>query len=101
MSIIDVVTVDKDQKPISAAEKQELFAAWAKRFKTPIWFFENLGSLIDLVAIDNEFMILPELIILRIRKLCYFPSIVPIIAEDPVYKFSRVVDRKSKSKPEP
>jgi hypothetical protein len=76
---IDVIQVSSESKPLTAGERQELYVSWSHTYGEPIWFFEQLGDILDKINKDETFREIPDLLMLKIRKLCAFPCCVPIV----------------------
>lgn len=95
MTEIEVIKTDISTKPIGLAEKQELFNLWSKKFNEPVWFFEQLFDNVDLAIQDELIAINPEVLMLKIRKLCTFPAVIPIVLNRPAASTGLTFDQDS------
>lgn len=78
---IEVIQTSTQNNKLTIAERQELFITWARTFGEPVWFFEQMGDILDKINRDETFREMPDLLMLKIRKLCSFPCCIPIVGK--------------------
>ena len=78
---INIVQIVQQTKQLSQVEREELFITWSKQFKTPLWFFNELGTILDQVWQQDAFRTRSDMLMLKIRKICNCPMIIPIVGK--------------------
>lgn len=84
---IEVVEVSAPA-PLTSGERRELFAKWSTSLQIPLLRFDEIGGLLDKIAKETTFQSNADLLMLKIRKLCGFANVYPIVSELPAGSFS-------------